>query len=127
MMTGTWSTVALMMGRSIMPMGVKVSRKRMAVNMARTARLRTCRCCWARGVWVFIFNYLQAAVPDGRDTARIWMQPQAEMGLPSPSGEYSGPPPGTAEAIITVISSDCNPIVENLRLFWYNWMTIYGA
>ena len=67
------------------------------------------------------------AVPDGRDTARIWMQPQAEMGLPSPSGEYSGPPPGTAEAIITVISSDCNPIVENLRLFWYNWMTIYGA
>ncbi|EHM45376.1 hypothetical protein HMPREF0372_02539 [Flavonifractor plautii ATCC 29863] len=31
------------------------------------------------------------------------------MGLPSPSGEYSGPPPGTAEAIITVISSDCNP------------------
>lgn len=79
------------------------------------------------GVWVFIFNYLQAAVPDGRDTARIWMQPQAEMGLPSPSGEYSGPPPGTAEAIITVISSDCNPIVENLRLFWYNWMTIYGA
>lgn len=49
------------------------------------------------------------------------------MGLPSPSGEYSGPPPGTAEAIITVISSDCNHIVENLRLFWYNWMTIYGA
>lgn len=49
------------------------------------------------------------------------------MGLPPPSGEYSGPPPGTAEAIITVISSDCNPIVENLRLFWYNWMTIYGA
>ena len=31
-MTGTWRMVALMTGRSIMPMGVKVSRKMMPVN-----------------------------------------------------------------------------------------------
>ena len=62
--------VALMMGSWIIPSGVRLSRKIMAVNRASMVKSLICLLCWVRVGAFFIFNSLLLPFPFGGYSAK---------------------------------------------------------
>lgn len=122
MMTGTWSTVALMMGRSIMADGGEGEQKENGGKHGQDSQaLHLPVLLGAGGVGDSYSNYLQAAVPGragysayldaatGRDGPAVSLRGVQRPAARDSRGHYNG-------YILRL-----HPIVENLRLFWYNW------